>query len=147
MSAYEYVLNWSARTVQHPELAGEVAIVMRGGEGCGKGVYGRWFRKLFGQHGAQVSNAAHLVGKHNEHLRDCIFLFADEAFYAANPQHESVQKALITEDTIAIEPKGFAIVFVPNMLHILMASNSDWVIRASARPAVSHAGRAGYQAR
>lgn len=131
-AAYEYVLNWSARLVQQPWLAGEVAIVMRGVEGCGKGAFGRALRKLLGQHGRQITSPEHLVGKHNEHLRDCVFLFADEAFYAGDKRHESILKGLITEDQIAIEPKFLAVTFVPNMLHILMASNSEWVIRASA---------------
>ena len=128
---YEYLLNWAAFAVQHPDRAAEVAVVLRGGKGCGKGMFGRWLRRMFGQHGMQVTNSAHLVGKFNQHLRDCIFLFADEAFWAGDKQHESVLKGLITEDTIAIEGKGRDIVFVLNMLHILMASNSDWVVPAS----------------
>jgi hypothetical protein len=128
---YEYLLNWAAFAVQYPDRPAEVAIVLRGGKGCGKGMFGRWLRRIFGQHGMQVTNSAHLVGKFNQHLRDCILLFADEAFWAGDKQHESVLKGLITEDTIAIEGKGRDIVFVLNMLHILMASNADWVVPAS----------------
>jgi Family of unknown function (DUF5906) len=128
---YEYLLNWAAFAVQHPDRAAEVAVVLRGGKGCGKGTFGRWLRCMFGQHGMQVTNAKHLVGHFNAHLRDCIFLFANEAFWAGDKQHESVLKGLITEDSIAIEGKGRDIVFVRNMLHILMASNSDWVVPAS----------------
>jgi hypothetical protein len=110
-----YLLNWAAFAVQHPDRPAEVATVLRGGKGCGKGIFGRWLRRMFGQHGMQVTNSAHLVGKFNQHLRDCIFLFADEAFWAGDKQHESVLKGLITEDTIAIEGKGRDIVFVLNM--------------------------------
>jgi hypothetical protein len=128
---YEYLLNWAAFAVRHPDRAAEVAVVLRGGKGCGKGIFGRWLRRMFGQHGMQITNAKHLVGNFNAHLRDCIFLFCDEAFWAGDKQHESVLKGLVTEDTIAIEGKGRDIVFVPNMLHILMASNADWVVPAS----------------
>jgi len=127
----DYLLNWAAFAVQHPDRAAEVAVVLRGGKGCGKGMFGRWLRRMFGQHGMQVTNAKHLVGNFNLHLRDCIFLFADEAFWAGDKQHESVLKGLITEDTIAIEGKGRDIVFALNMLHILMASNADWVVPAT----------------
>jgi len=33
-----YLLNWMADAVQHPDRAGEVAVVLRGAEGVGKGV-------------------------------------------------------------------------------------------------------------
>jgi putative methionine-R-sulfoxide reductase with GAF domain len=45
---------------------------------------------------------------------------------------ESVLKALITEPVISIERKGFDVVQVRNCLHIIIASNSDWVVPAVA---------------
>jgi Family of unknown function (DUF5906) len=88
-------------------------------------------RRLFGQHGIQIFHAKHLVGNFNAHLRDAIFLFADEAFFAGDKQNEGVLKALITEEAIAIEPKGVNVIMVPNCLHLIMASNKDWVVPAS----------------
>ena len=127
----DYLMNWLARLFQHPEDRAEVAVVMRGGEGVGKGLLGRFVAKAFGQHGMQVSSAAHLVGNFNAHLRDLIVLFADEAFFAGDRQHEGRLKALITEETLTIEGKYQNVVNVRNMLHIIMASNADWVIPAS----------------
>jgi hypothetical protein len=43
---------------------------------------------------------------------------------------ESGLKSLVTEPTITIEPKYFQPFQVPNVLHILMASNNDWVVPA-----------------
>jgi hypothetical protein len=126
-----YVLNWLARLVQHPDKQGEVALVLRGPKGCGKGIFGRWIAKLFGQHGMQIFNPTQLVGRFNEHLRDCVLLFGDEAFFAGDRQHEGVLKGLITEPLLPIEGKGLRVVIVPNMLHVVLASNSDWVIPAS----------------
>lgn len=34
---FDYLMNWLARMFQNPELQGEVAIVVRGLKGCGKG--------------------------------------------------------------------------------------------------------------
>jgi Family of unknown function (DUF5906) len=96
-----------------------------------KGILGRWFAKLFGQHGMQIASPIQLTGRFNEHLRDLIARFADEAFFAGVKEHEGVLKALITEPTLVVEPKGLAIVLVPNLLHLMMASNSEWVIPAS----------------
>jgi hypothetical protein len=39
-------------------------------------------------------------------------------------------KRLITEPTLFIEAKGRDGITVPNMLHVLMASNEDWVVPA-----------------
>jgi hypothetical protein len=128
----EYVLNWSARSVQCPNSPGEVALVFRGVEGCGKGTFGRWFAKIFGQHGLHIISPEQLVGRFNEHLRDCIALFADEAFYAGDKKHEGILKGLITEPFLPIEGKGLKVVVVPNMLHVILASNSNWVIPAAA---------------
>jgi Family of unknown function (DUF5906)/RepB DNA-primase from phage plasmid len=127
----EYLFNWLARLFQYPNIAGEVAIALRGAKGSGKGILGRWIVKAFGQHGMQIFHSTQLVGRFNEHLRDCVVLFADEAFYAGDKQHEGALKGLVTEPFLAIEGKYQRVVIVPNMLHVILASNNDWVIPAS----------------
>jgi hypothetical protein len=126
-----YVLNWLARMFQNPSKQGEVALVLRGKKGSGKGLLCQSVRQAWGAHGIHISNAKHLVGNFNAHLRDCVFLFADEAFYAGDKQHEGVLKGLITEPMLPIEGKYQNVVSVRNMLHVAMASNSDWVIPAT----------------
>jgi hypothetical protein len=128
---FTYLLDWCARLVQHPELPGEVAVVMRGAKGAGKGILGRWIKNAFGQHGVQIQQPEHLVGRYNAHLRDCILLFADEAFFAGDRKHEGVLKGLITEPTLMIEAKFVDAVPVLNLIHLIMASNDDWVVPAS----------------
>jgi hypothetical protein len=127
----DYVLNWLAHMFQRPNKPGEVAVVLRGKKGSGKGVLGHWIGRAWGAHAIHITNAKHLVGNFNAHLRDCVFLFADEAFYAGDKQHEGVLKGLITEPTLPIEGKYQNVVSVTNMLHVLMASNSDWVVPAT----------------
>jgi hypothetical protein len=105
---------------------------MRGKEGVGKGVMAKQYGALFGPHFRHVVQASHLVGHFNAHLQQCSVLFADEAFFAGDRSHESVLKALVTEETLLIEPKGVDPFPVRNCLHIIMASNSDWVIPAGA---------------
>ena len=127
---FEYVLNWLAHCVQNPDKQGEVAIVIQGGRGTGKGMFVRAFGELFGKHFKQISQAGHLTGHFNAHLADCLVLFVDEAYWAGDKQGEAVLKHLITEPRLAIERKGLDVEMVPNMLHILMASNSQWVVPA-----------------
>lgn len=127
----EYVVKWMARMVQHPSKPGEVAIVVRGKKGTGKGFFGRTLRRLFGQHGLHISNAKHLIGNFNGHLKDCVFLFADEAFFANDKLSEGVLNALITEEMITVEAKGIDAEFSTNFLHIVIASNYDFVVPSS----------------
>ena len=127
---FDYVMGWMARTVQQPATQGEVAIVMKGGRGIGKSKVAQVFGSLFGRHTLHISNSSHLVGNFNAHLRDTLFLFADEAFFAGDKKHESVLKTLITEETLAIEAKGVDLDVQPNFIHLMMASNNNWVIPA-----------------
>lgn len=128
-----YVIRWLARVVQRPGEPGQVALVLRGGRGTGKGTLGEMFGRLFGRHAMHIGNAQRLVGNFNGHLEDKVFLFADEAFYAGDRKHEGVLKALITERALDVEAKYVAARNVRNCLHILMASNDDWVVPAGAQ--------------
>ncbi|MBV8092318.1 MAG: hypothetical protein JO110_03610 [Acetobacteraceae bacterium] len=104
---------------------------MRGGEGTGKGTVARVLMRIFGHHSLQISNPKHLTGNFNLHLRDCIALFADEAFFAGDKAHVGVLKSIITEPYLTIEGKYQNAIQVPNFLHLIMASNENWVIPAS----------------
>jgi len=128
----EYFLNWMSRMVQHPEEPGEVALVIRSDEeGTGKGILGRYLCLMLGQHALHITHAPHLTGRFNDHLQDCVFLFADEAFFAGDKVHGDVLKGLITEYELTIEGKYRAVVPARNRLHILIVSNRDWVVPMS----------------
>jgi len=128
---YDYLIKWMAMAIQHPAQPGEVAVVLRGGKGTGKGTFAKIFGKLWGRHHLQIANPSHLVGNFNAHLRDVVSLFADEAFFAGDKRHESVLKMLVTEESIPIEAKGYDTEPYPNYVHLIMASNDPHVIRAS----------------
>lgn len=115
---YEYLVNWMAYAVQHPGRQGEVAVVMRGNEGTGKGITAKQFGRLLGSHFRHITQAGHLTGHFNAHLQHCSVLFADEAFFAGDRSHVSILKALITEETLMIEPKGVDPFPVRNCLHL-----------------------------
>ena len=127
---YEYLLGWMARAVQRPDEQGHVAVVLRGARGVGKGKFATTFMRLFGRHGVQVANPDHLTGKFNSHLRDCVLLFGDEAFAARDKRHESVLKALVTEDMLISEAKGYDAKPSRNYTHVILASNENWVVPA-----------------
>lgn len=128
---YDYVIGWMASAVQKPDRPGYSAIVLRSGQGTGKSFFAtQIFGALFGRHFLHVSDPKHLVGSFNAHLRDCVVLFGDEAFYAGDKKHESVLKMLVTEDMLVIEPKGVDAEMSSNCVHLILASNDSWVVPA-----------------
>lgn len=127
---YEYVIRWMAWAVQHPANPGLVAIVLRGERGSGKGVFAQHFGKIWGRHFLQVTDSKHLVGSFNAHMRDCVVMYADEAFAAQDKRSESLLKTLVTESMIITEAKGVDAEPSPNFIHLIMASNEAWVIPA-----------------
>lgn len=127
---FKYTIDWMARSVQHPDSPGEVALVMKGKRGTGKSFFAREFGKLWGRHFLQISDSKHLVGSFNSHLRDAVMVFGDEAFFAGDRRHESVLKTLVTEETLVIEGKGVDAEVAPNYTHLILASNEAWVVPA-----------------
>lgn len=126
----DYLLDFQAFGVQHPGEQAGVAVVLKGGEGTGKGMLVNTYGSLFGPHYVHVTQPGHLTGHFNAHLQLCRVLFADEALFAGDPRHAGPLKALITEDTIPIEPKSLDTFQVRNCLMIFMASNEAWVVPA-----------------
>ena len=125
---YDYILNWMADAVQNITTRPGVSIILRGGSGAGKGAMIELFGELFGQHYLPVSDSKLIVGHFNAHLKDCVILFGDEAFYAGDKQHESILKTLITSTTRMIEYKGKDAIPLPNFTRVMMASNKYWVV-------------------
>lgn len=125
-----YILKFAAWCVQNPGRPAEAALVFQGDKGTGKGTFARALRDIFGQHGMQVFSSKHLIGQFNAHLRNCLLLFADEAFWAGDKQGESTLKGLITEPTLVIEQKGVDASQWKNRLKVIMAANADWVVPA-----------------
>lgn len=129
---FRYLIYWMARMVQHPELVGYVCIVLRGLKGAGKGVFAAALLRIFASHCLHIREAEHITGKFNAHLQTCIFLFADEALFAGDKKHEGILKGLVTERTLEIEPKFRVLFEALNFLHVMMASNENWVVPATA---------------
>lgn len=131
-TCYDYLIRWLARMVQKPWEPGHVAIVLKGGQGTGKGWgFAHIIGSLFAQgHYMHLSESDHLLGKFNHHLENKVYLFADEAFFAGDKANTGKLKTLITEPRISIERKGYDVKDAPNYLHIIIASNNDWVIPA-----------------
>ena len=128
----DYMVKWIAWMFQHPGEPAEVAIVLRGKQGTGKGTLCNALMDIVGrQNSCHLTSTADVSGNFNSHLANCTFVFADEATWGGDKQGEGRLNALITEPTLSIERKGFDKEQVDNAVHMISASNSEWVVPAN----------------
>ena len=125
---YDYVIKWIAYTIQNPNKAAGIAIVLRGDKECGKAILGNLLCKLWGNHGLHVSDPNDLVNNFNDHLVDTCFLFADEAFTSGDQAHAILLKSLVTDATIKITRKGVSAIQQKNYTKVLMTTNADYIV-------------------
>jgi hypothetical protein len=76
----EYIVRWIAWSIQNPAAPAEVALVLIGEKGVGKGTLVRCLERIFGAHAFQVTSREEVIGKFNGHLENCVLFVADEAY-------------------------------------------------------------------
>lgn len=128
---YDYLMNLLAFTMQKPGVPSEVATVLRGDPGVGKGIFVRTLGALVGRrHYAHVDKPEQVIGHFNATLSGKVIVFMDEAFFAGDKREVGALKRLITEPTLMIEPKGIDPFEVKNVAHVFMATNNEWSVPA-----------------
>ena len=128
--AEDYITRWIAWAIQHPDCTADVALVLIGEKGTGKGTLARALEKIFGHHSFQASSLEHIVGKFNAHKENCILFVADEAYWGGHKSAGGELQRMITELTLPIERKGFDVYEAPNYIHMLMLAEPGWVVPA-----------------
>ncbi len=128
---FKYLVAWMSRLIQDPggERSG-TSVVMRGRQGTGKGCFASQFGEIFGSHFLQITNPTHLVHRFNQHLKDALLVFVDEGLWAGDKTAEGILKGMVTEKYFMCEPKGKDAFPVKNHVHLIIASNSQWVVPA-----------------
>jgi len=127
---YEWLMDWVADMFQNPSDPKGCAVVMKGGEGCGKGTFANAIAHLLGPHSVHLVDDSHLTSNFNAHLLDSIFVFADEITWGGNKKTAGKLKGIVTEKHLVGERKGIDAIQYRNMIHLMVASNSEWVIPA-----------------
>ena len=102
---FTYLERWAAHKIQNLCDPAGVCLVMRSGEGAGKGLAMKPLMRIYGSHALQITQAKHLTGHFNAHLLDTVFLFVDEGYWAGDKAAEGVLKGLVTEEVMTIEPQ------------------------------------------
>jgi hypothetical protein len=126
----DYIIRWIAWAIQNPAAQAEVALVLIGAKGAGKGTLIRCLKRIFGDHAFQVTSREHVIDKFNGHLQDCVLFTADEAYWGGDKRCVGRLQGMITEPTLPIERKGLDVFEVKNFLHIIMLAEPGWVIPA-----------------
>jgi hypothetical protein len=129
---FQWVVNWMAHLVQHPDEKPEVALVLRGGKGVGKTIVASVLGRLLGSHYLLTANRRFLTSNFNGHMESLLLLALDEAFWSGDKAAEGVLKDLITGSTHLIEHKGKEPYTVENLLRIIIIGNEEWLVPASA---------------
>lgn len=127
---FEWLMDWCADAVQDPANPKGTAVVMRGEEGCGKGTLANTMGEFFGSHYRHLIDDTHLTSNFNAHMMDALFVFADEITWGGNKKTDGKLKGMVTERHLLGERKGIDAVGYRNMIHVMIASNGDWVIPA-----------------
>jgi hypothetical protein len=128
LPSYEYVIKWLAHLVQKPEEKPEVAIVLKAGQGTGKGTFIDPIGKIIGSHYLHAQSPEQVIGKFNAQLENKLLVFADE-FFAGSKGSTDRLKTMITESVGSIERKGQDRIQVPCFARIIMATNHENVIK------------------
>jgi hypothetical protein len=110
----DYVIRWIAWAIQNPAAPAEVALVLIGEKGVGKGTLVRLLERIFGAHAFQVTSRDEVIGKFNGHLENCVLFVADEAYWGGDKRCVGRLQGLITEPRLPIERKGFDLIWVLN---------------------------------
>jgi hypothetical protein len=127
-----WVLDWMADLIQDTGKPKGCALVMRGQEGAGKGVVASALGRLVSSNYIHLTDDAHLTGNFNAHMSNAVLMFADEITWGGNKKSAGKLKGLITERNLMTERKGVDAVMAHNSVHVIISSNSDWVIPAGA---------------
>jgi len=125
------LLDRLAYFVQHPGKLGEVAIVLQGPKGTGKGALAGLMLRIFGTHGLHIHQRDQLTGKFNGHLEDVAFLVADEAFFVGDKAAVNALKGQITDPVQMIERKGKDAYQAENLKSVMILTNEQHVVDAT----------------
>lgn len=129
---YDYFLNWMAHLVQYPGEKPGVALAIRGRKGWGKSLLFKLLAKALGVNAIVVGDNVQLTGRFNSHLRQKLLIVAEESFFSGSRRDESVLKHLVTDDSTTYEKKGLEAVQGKSYCRVVMITNEDWAVPASA---------------
>ncbi|MGF1550923.1 MAG: DUF5906 domain-containing protein [Paracoccaceae bacterium] len=130
---FRYVVGWLAHLVQKPAEKPGVALVLKGGKGAGKDTLAVVLSRIIGRgHVAHIDQPERLTQKFNGHFATAILGHVEEAFWSGARDRKGILQALITSRTTTLERKGVDPITVDSFVRLLMTTNEEWAVPASA---------------
>jgi hypothetical protein len=77
-----------------------------------------------------ASQSDEITAKHNDHLEGRVLLGSEEAMFAGDKRGEGLLKTIITSSDLTVEPKFAPRRVTPNLIHLMMTTNSSWAVPA-----------------
>ena len=127
----DFLLDYFASIIQHPENKTGVVILLQGPQGCGKGTIFDTFRKIVG-HDASFQTAkakAQLFGRFSNGLKNRVFVQVDEAKDLT--EIDELIKDLATNDRREFEDKGVTPYTLKVYANLVVTSNVDHPVKIS----------------
>ena len=129
-SHYEYVLNWFAWVLQHPETKIGVMLCIRSRQGGGKGTVLELFSHIMDgdrdtNYYAQCSNLESIIGNFTTGIEGKCLINFDEAFWGGDKKKEGMIKNLITEPNQEIRVKNHSPYNVKNTTAFILTTNAE----------------------
>jgi Family of unknown function (DUF5906) len=129
-----YLMAWMAQLAQEPWLKIGLAVVLRGEVGVGKTKLAEWLGNIIGDAHAMIADKSEqCTGKFNADLECKIFISAEEAFFAGDPQIQGPLKHLITGHKLRYEPKFRDAHMGRNYCRVMMTTNAKFAVQGLAR--------------
>ena len=128
-AAYEGFLNllaWQLQNIGRPSRI--VVALYSERQQSGKGILMEHvILPIFGNAGYMTCDQEHGLGRFNDRLRGCAYLFLDEAAFARDKRLADKIKSLCQAQTLPIETKGLPVTTVPSGLNLYLATNHEAV--------------------
>ena len=105
LALFNYIIQFLAHALQHPEEKPGIMIVLIGAEGVGKGFFIRLLEALWGATTLQVSDIAAITGSFNAGLERTFWVAFDECMFKGDKKSQDRIKSLVTEPAVQVEQK------------------------------------------
>lgn len=125
--ATEAMLNLMAWQIQHIGKPSRVIVIMKTKEHqAGKGLLlSETLLKIYGPSGFIPATTEQVVGKFNDALLGCVYMFLDEVMFSGDRKAADAIKRLATTTLYGIETKGLPVIQCPVAVNLWAATNHD----------------------
>lgn len=124
----EYLINWFAHILQHPELKTQVCPILKSNQGAGKNFIMTLFNKYVvnPNMATMVNDIDKLTQRFNSVSQGKLIITCDEAMDSFNKKASQVMKNKISQDRQLIEHKGEDLIDVNDIANYIILTNNNF---------------------